>query len=169
MANQYCTKYHANYNFFDVIDSEEKAYWLGFIAADGTVPKVREPNSFCVNIRLANKDFHHLEKFKKNLNSNHIVRTRKVTKVGLVNGTFDVAEYCVYNTQLAKSILNYNIRPKGSMRMPNLEDNTRHFIRGYFDGDGSFSFGEKIQTSFVAESKQFLEDIQLHFKEKLVV
>ena len=32
-------KYTANYNFFEKIDTEEKAYWLGFIAADGHVSR----------------------------------------------------------------------------------------------------------------------------------
>ena len=30
-------KYFYNENYFEIIDTEEKAYWLGFIAADGCI------------------------------------------------------------------------------------------------------------------------------------
>lgn len=33
------TKYNYNRNFFSKIDTEDKAYWAGFIAADGNVRK----------------------------------------------------------------------------------------------------------------------------------
>jgi len=56
-----------NENIFDVIDSEEKAYWLGFIYADGYIasaplnPNVRTEYSF--ELSLASFDFKHLQKF----------------------------------------------------------------------------------------------------------
>ena len=52
--------------------------------------------------------------------------------------------------------------------MPNIPENLiRHFIRGYFDGDGcaTFSFATKtnkhrtLRTMFCSGSKDFLEDI----------
>lgn len=52
--------------------------------------------------------------------------------------------------------------------MPNIpKELIRHFIRGYFDGDGSacFSYATKLnkhrtlRISFCCGSKQFLEDI----------
>lgn len=61
-------KYRADYRKFKIIDSAEKAYWLGFIAADGCV-YVRETNS-TIRIQLNAIDKKHLEKFKKFMNSN---------------------------------------------------------------------------------------------------
>ena len=49
-----------NSNTFNIIDSEEKAYWLGFLYADGYVSKIRE-----FELSLSLKDLNHLEKFKK--------------------------------------------------------------------------------------------------------
>ena len=46
---------------FNTIDTEEKAYWLGFMFADGFV--LSADNT--IGLDLAEKDFHHLEKYKK--------------------------------------------------------------------------------------------------------
>ncbi|MGM9535052.1 MAG: hypothetical protein ACI3VR_07355, partial [Intestinibacter sp.] len=57
-----------NEHIFDVIDTEEKAYWLGFIFADGYIGSTPlEPNKKSVyNFELSLKleDTSHLEKFK---------------------------------------------------------------------------------------------------------
>lgn len=61
-------KYYADYRIFSEIDSAEKAYWLGFIAADGYV-YIRDRNA-TVGINLSRQDKSHLEKFKTFMNSN---------------------------------------------------------------------------------------------------
>lgn len=60
-------KYKADYQKFKNIDSVEKAYWLGFIAADGCV-YTREKNS-TIRIQLSVIDKTHLEKFRNFMNS----------------------------------------------------------------------------------------------------
>lgn len=60
--------YKADYRVFKEIDSEEKAYWLGFIAADGTI-YVREENA-SVKINLSRIDRDHLVKFREFMKSN---------------------------------------------------------------------------------------------------
>lgn len=42
--------------YFENIDTEEKAYWLGFLYADGYVNANEDKIELC----LAEKDFHHL-------------------------------------------------------------------------------------------------------------
>ena len=54
-------------HFFDVIDTEEKAYWLGFIYADGYVTKT------VFGIKLKDSDTCHLEKLKSALKSEHSI------------------------------------------------------------------------------------------------
>ena len=56
-------KYKLNEHCFDEIDTEEKAYWLGFIAADGCVYK--NSNAWRLQINLKSSDKHHLEKFQE--------------------------------------------------------------------------------------------------------
>lgn len=50
-----------NENIFDLIDTEEKAYWLGFIYADGYVSSSN--NQF--ELSLQGSDVEHLNKFNK--------------------------------------------------------------------------------------------------------
>ena len=48
-----------NRHIFDKINSQEKAYWLGFILADGYL----NVDKHMLRIKLGDKDKHHLEKF----------------------------------------------------------------------------------------------------------
>ena len=59
-------KYNLNENFFERIDTEQKAYWLGFIVADGCVLQLKKSTS-SLQITLNIKDKKHLEKFKKDI------------------------------------------------------------------------------------------------------
>ncbi len=63
-------KYHANYDIFSKIDTAEKAYWLGFIAADGYVTTPRATAGRTIGINISRKDKEILNKFIKFLDSN---------------------------------------------------------------------------------------------------
>ncbi len=52
--------YNINENVFDNIDTEEKAYWLGFLYADGYVTY----KNYTIGLGVALKDIDHLRKFK---------------------------------------------------------------------------------------------------------
>jgi len=56
-----------NRHIFDKINTPEKAYWLGFIVADGYLNVERR----MLRIKLGNKDKHHLEKFILFLNGDN--------------------------------------------------------------------------------------------------
>ena len=47
--------------YFDKINTEEKAYWLGFLYADGSISSKEDK----IELGLAEKDLHHIEKFKQ--------------------------------------------------------------------------------------------------------
>ena len=50
-------------DFFENIDSEEKAYFLGFLMADGNV-YVRKQSQPCIRLEISVKDLEILERFK---------------------------------------------------------------------------------------------------------
>ena len=67
-------KYDCNEDYFEKIDSNEKAYWLGLLYADGYVRKRKQCNGEhnqggIIGISLKNGDEYLIEKFIKDLNS----------------------------------------------------------------------------------------------------
>jgi hypothetical protein len=131
-------KHICNENYFEKIDSNEKAYWLGLLFADGYVRKRRQLNGKhkqggIVGISLKNGDEYLLEKLIIDLES-----TYKLTKQ--IKGDF-----LSYKLEVNSSKMTYDLIRLGCvlnksliLSPPNLENKfIPHFIRGYFDGDGS--------------------------------
>ncbi len=116
---------------FDTI-TEESAYWIGFILADGNVyhPKKRSKQ---LNIGLSEKDWEHLEKFKKFIGSNKQLYYNK----GAVFISF-------YSNRIVEKLAEYGIVPRKSniAKVPESLKNNRHFWRGMVDGDGWVSVPE---------------------------
>lgn len=127
-------RYTLDHNFFDNIDTEEKAYWLGFIYADGYVTTER-PN---VGISLAEKDISHLEKFNNSIHSNYPISIYKCTGYGVGN---NYARIIVASETMKNSLKNLGVVENKTKKLQFFygkfsENLYRHFVRGYFDGDG---------------------------------
>lgn len=150
-------KYKFNKYFFDEIDTEEKAYWLGFIYADGC----NTGGTLC--IRLANTDGRHLAKFKKSLDSEHPLYFRKRGE----EHWDDQIEIRVKNKHFVDALNNLGVVPrKGAILtfpdVPNVLPHklVRHFIRGYFDGDGCAYVSPKgYGRAFFVGTLPFLSDV----------
>lgn len=52
-----------NEHIFDNIDTEEKAYWLGFIFADGYISSLNAKYKNVFELSLSIKDLNHIKKF----------------------------------------------------------------------------------------------------------
>lgn len=118
--------------YFEKINTEEKAYWLGFLYADGSVSSKEDK----IELGLAEKDLHHIEKFKKSLNLSNKICYRQATKSYRIS----------FRSQSCKQdLINKGCVPKKSLILKFPDEQQvpfyllRHFIRGYFDGDGWFS------------------------------
>ncbi len=128
-------KYEVNDHIFDIIDTEEKAYWLGFLYADGcnTVDKYG-----CQRIifALSEPDIYAIQRFKQ--------FTQFVGPIQLYEEKKSKHKKCLikinstHMSNILKSIgCGYN-KTKNIQFPTFLRDSlVRHFIRGYFDGDGS--------------------------------
>lgn len=127
------SKLTLNENFFDCIDTEEKAYILGFIAADGSITK------YSLRIELQERDKNILEKIKTALNSNATIKiSYKETSIG--EKAYCRVHFCSKKLILALNKLNIFQNKTQNLQMPNIPDHLfRHFSRGLFDGDGSLS------------------------------
>jgi AraC-like DNA-binding protein len=131
-------KYNFDKNYFEAIDSQEKAYWLGFIFADGFIETKRKYCNRKLGIALAIKDIAHLEKFKKCINGDMPVKIYKTD-----NGYSNNTEYCkilIASKKMTNDLIKQGVVEKKSniLQPPNIsKELIPHFIRGYFDGDGS--------------------------------
>ena len=138
-------KHFFNEDYFENIDSEEKAYWLGFIMADGCV-YIGTGDTKRLQINLKYDDVSHLNKFQNAIDSDYSIQRKEIDKnvvaILKVNSTKmcnDLSKYCVIER---KSLV---------CDFPSIkEDLIPHFIRGYFDGDGciSFSINERVKKEF---------------------
>jgi intein-encoded DNA endonuclease-like protein len=158
-------KYTLNHHYFGEIDTEEKAYWLGFLYADGCV--YHNKTSYDVQIMLGIKDFTHLEKFKKAINSDY--ETKIVQKNYGPEAFFRCSSKKMYQDLLC---LGCSPRKTNVITFPNIPIKLMpHFIRGYFDGDGSFYKSTKnyISCAFVitSGSKDFIDELYKYFVETL--
>jgi hypothetical protein len=131
-------KHNCNEDFFEKIDTKERAYWLGLLFADGCVRKRKQCNGKhkqggVMKISLKNGDEYLLEKLIVDLES-----TYKLTKQ--IKDNFLSYKLEVYSSKMVDDLINLGCVPNKSLILtpPNLKDKfVPHFIRGYFDGDGS--------------------------------
>lgn len=150
--------YPRNELYFNQINTKEKAYWLGFLYADGCV----HSNSYEISINITDKE--HVEKFQKALGALHhkIVETQ--------DKRFEKAktlyQFSIRDEQLHKDLIKWGCIPQKTkilLKIPNIpKDYISHFIRGYFDGDGSLHWlkgTNNYRISFTSGSKNFLEEV----------
>ena len=132
IGSQGARKHKFNERYFENIDSEEKAYWLGFIAADGCVYKNKQ--SYRLQINLKGSDIDHLKKFQKAICSDYKITEKKVGKA-----QSNTCQLKINSTKMCNDLIKNNIIERKSIifEPPILNKNLMsHFIRGYFDGDG---------------------------------
>lgn len=152
-------KYSYNENFFQDINNENKAYWLGFIAADGCINKTNN-----LEIGLAIKDCHHLEKFIQDIEGD----------LAMLKLTDSKARVFVCSVKLIKDLERCGIEKNKTFSfssIPKIKDELiPHFLRGYFDGDGSISTngknrnGSKKWALNLIATNDFIEEWQQYFE-----
>lgn len=160
-----------NEDYFENINTEEKAYWLGFIAADGSIVKSSEYNSYRLYINLSHVDEGHLEKFRDAIGANDTKFQKYTSTKGFSNPNGSTTSRIVLNSfKMCKDLAKYNVHQRKSydIEMPNIDnDLISHYLRGLFDGDGSYHYhydtkNNRYRYTFeiVSASKIFIEQIQ---------
>lgn len=124
--SEYSRECTCNHAYFHSIDTEEKAYWLGFLTADGCIT-----TSSRITVHLGIADCSHLHKLKAALGATHKVSTNVRS-----------CSFTVSSPDIAEDLARYGILPnktfstKPSQVAPEL---ARHYWRGVIDGDGCIS------------------------------
>ena len=135
-------KYSLDETFFDKIDSEEKAYFLGFLYADGSNYEKRNE----ITLTLQERDKHILDTFSGFINNGRSLYYY-VGKGNRVN---------YYRLSINSKHMSQRLAELGCMQRKTFklefpdflrEDLIHHFIRGYFDGDGTVGICSKPAPS----------------------
>ena len=168
VERKYTTKQKTNQNdsYFELIDTEEKAYWLGFIMADGNMYERQNSigNRYTLSIKLKSTDKEHLEKFANAIEFDGKINIREQMR----NNTKTIGvEIRVNSPKMCEDLMRHGIVPRksGKEQIPNSvpEHLIRHFIRGFFDGDGSIngdiSKGKTARISFCSMSEKIINQI----------
>ena len=134
-------KYRINNNFFENINTEKKAYWLGFIMADGCgtySPRIR------LRMVTAEQDKLHLKKF--------LLDTKGTQKIyyNKCNNSYNLD---ISSKKMVDDLVKLGVIPRKTFKekvSPINKILLRHFIRGYFDGDGCFSTYQRKDRNMFA-------------------
>lgn len=128
-------RYSVNHQYFTFVDSEDKAYWLGFMFADGHVSSSQGKRAF---LTLGAKDKEHIEKFRQSIVTD--------APIGIYHsetpyGPVDYVRLTVCSDTIYDDLVRHGcVERKSNILSPPeglRTDLVRHFIRGYNDGDGS--------------------------------
>lgn len=160
-GNRFCSvkcstrKYNFNENYFNEIDTGNKAYILGFLYADGCISKKKTE----MIIKLQNKDKVLLESIKLEMESEHPVKD--LTLKNRYQACFRIS-----SMYMCEKLISHGVAPckTFTIKFPELKkDLINHFIRGYFDGDGCI-YKIKNRNSYAitifTASKDFMESFK---------
>lgn len=131
--------YSLNQNIFNEIDTQEKAYWFGFLCADGSIHKSCN-NQYIMQCKLSIKDINHLEKMKLFFETDKPLYINKSNNKSSYNENTQSVNFTLSSKQIYEDLNKHGCVPNKTLilKFPELsEELIRHFIRGYFDGDGS--------------------------------
>jgi hypothetical protein len=155
-------KYTCQDDFFNVINTEKKAYWLGVLFADGSITKKASKSG---QIIFSSKDKDWVELFLSDVGSNNTPNCeyQKVFKKYIWKAQ-------ITSAQMYNDLNNLGCTPTKTktIRIPILEDDlVHHFIRGYFDGDGTVGAYKNLKNSdwkilksgFCSGSQEFIIDL----------
>lgn len=159
-----------NHDYFENIDSEHKAYWLGFIYADGSITKkAYEKGSYTYRLRmeLMFEDKYILEQMALDLKSD--LKPKEYYNDTSSFEGYNKPKHTAYimfsSKKMGEDLVKLGVVPNKTLilkSLPSIPDNLmKHFIRGYFDGDGSvyLTKDNTIKTAFYG-THDFINSIQ---------
>jgi len=130
-------KYMLDENYFENIDTPDKAYILGFLLGDGNISK----GGFRLSIHIHQQDREVLEYVKYQLKTDASIRKDMNRGVMII---LYVSSY-----KLVKDLAKFGMVPQKThiVKLPKIDQNLySHLIRGLFDADGCISVRDRKDT-----------------------
>lgn len=178
LYTNHLSKRRIRHDFFKEIRTELQAYLLGFYAADGSVDEKRKT----LRVQLADKDSEIVYLFKDIISPDARLfsinpKEENIIREKVINGHGSTG-VDITSAILVQDLVNLGIGYKKTyleLKIPQItKELIPHFIRGYFDGDGSIigqyvkadpktNRQERIRRYFTIISKN--NSILLEFKE----
>ena len=136
-------------NYFEKINTKEKAYWLGFLFADGYIGK-GNLNRLSIDLKMTDKII--IENFCKDVKANYDKLTFRTHKKGYKSVQLRINSKEFVNYLKKQGCVN---RKSKIIRLPDFKNEKLNlsFLMGYFDGDG-------WDTYVCSGSLDFITDIQ---------
>lgn len=161
---------YANITYFDSW-SEKMAYILGFIAADGCIiDRTKSTGDRVLSIAVSIKDYDYLAVLR-----NELAPNKKIwTYIKIKNGKkYKICYLRIGSKYICDKLISLGITHRKSLTIsfPCVPDEyLSHFIRGYFDGDGSIIINRnQLVVNFCSGSKDFLNSLNSIIDSKLDV
>lgn len=147
-GSQGARKHFYNENYFKKINTERKAYFLGFILADGCVYLGANKNSYRFQMNLQTQDKYILEELQKDIGSDYKIQDKQFGYKKNGDPKF-ISLLKINSSKLCEDLINLGVIPRKSMKQEVKKDLIpnkliSHFIRGYFDGNGSCSIRKNL-------------------------
>lgn len=154
-------KYTLNEDIFEIVDTPEKAYWLGVMYSDGYITNKEYTNSF--GIAVAEKDIAWLEKFKDFLGYNGEIKKYQTGASSYIEN-LNYVRLLIGNNKVVEDLKKLGViehKTKFISKIPDIPYKD-DFIRGYIDGDGSLA--KRLPHFAISGNKEFLIDIANYFE-----
>jgi len=146
-------KYVMNEDYFKKINSQNKAYILGFIMADGSI----NPEQRAVSIRL-----HHRDKEVLDFIKSEICPDKPLYIIKEHGWSAKQLFLLLSSVKMMNDLVRLGCVPNKTFKLkfPNIRVKYQsHFIRGYFDGDGCICMSTNNVFSVIG-SKCFIKTLQ---------
>lgn len=150
-----------NSDYFESVDSRDKAYWLGIMYSDGCVCK-RANGSYSISLEMTDKE--HIEKFRDALNAvDHKILTTVHQNFNNAKLSYSIH---IYDKKMAQDLMRLGCVPRKSFCLSSIPDIPQvfvyDFIRGFADGDGCICHNKSADSyvfKLTGASPLFLKDI----------
>lgn len=161
--------YKINSNYFDIIDTETKAYCLGFLYADGC----NYIKKGTVSMSLQEEDSYILELLRKDMNNEHPLEF--IDYSNKHDGGYNYKNQyrmLMFDTHICNRLNEIGMVPAKSLILEFPDEKFiprelwRHFIRGYFDGDGCININGTIN---ILSTKNFVSKINDIFLNEIFI